>query len=230
MRLSATKCGRKLYTLVDAEDYDRVIRFFWHHNSGYACCRHSALPKHQRRLHAFVLGAEPGQKIDHVNGDRLDNRKANLRFATSAQNARNTVRQTFVGKTSKFKGVTKVNGRWIAQVTVNGLSCKLGTFSDEEEAAKAYDEAAKRLHGEFARTNADMGLFERRDPIKPDCSHGPVPISRRRRRELRKALPKGADLAAGNVYHRRLRKKRKANDLSHLDNQLRRYYGDAFPK
>jgi AP2 domain/HNH endonuclease len=101
-------------------------------------------------LHRLIMSAKKGEYIDHVNGDGLDNRRANLRFCSKSQNGSNRGRQN--NNKSGFKGVSwsDANKKWIAQITSNGIRCHLGTFSDPLEAHKAYCEAAKRLHGDFA--------------------------------------------------------------------------------
>ena len=95
-----------------------------------------------------------GLYVDHINGDRLDNRKANLRAATTFENRWNT--QKVKGKySSKYKGVkwNKQHKRWIAQIIAKGKVRYHGCFTDEIEAAKAYDQAAKKHHGQFAVLN-----------------------------------------------------------------------------
>ena len=101
-------------------------------------------------MHNVIAGAP---QVDHVNGDGLDNRRANLRPASTAQNARNRSRPST--NRSGFKGVSWVRdrGHWRAGIKVDGRSLNLGSFADPVEAAKAYDEAARRLHGKFARPN-----------------------------------------------------------------------------
>ena len=102
-------------------------------------------------LHRYLLG-EPTQKIDHRDGNGLNNRRENLRKATSAENGRNSIKRT--QSSSKFKGVSlHRNQHWYASIRVNYKTIHLGRFNTEEEAARAYDEAARRLHGEFARVN-----------------------------------------------------------------------------
>ena len=100
-------------------------------------------------LHRLIAGAKQGQSVDHVNGDRMDNRRENLRICTSRQNSRNM--NSFRGA-SRFKGVYLSNGRWRSQIQA-GRKIPLGAFPTELEAALAYDAAAIDLHGEFARIN-----------------------------------------------------------------------------
>ncbi len=94
----------------------------------------------------FLLGME----VDHINGDTLDNRDCNLRLATRKQNGRNRRRNR--NNTSGYKGVYwhKANGKWAAQIVVNGKRRHLGYFDDPRDAYAAYCEAAYALHGEFA--------------------------------------------------------------------------------
>jgi hypothetical protein len=99
----------------------------------------------------YVTGRWPDAEIDHVNGDKTDNRLSNLREATPSENKRNRVTQ--VNNTSGFKGVywNKAAGKWRAQIYDNGKSYHLGHFDIAEEAYTAYCNAAKLMHREFAR-------------------------------------------------------------------------------
>jgi hypothetical protein len=105
-------------------------------------------------LHTFLTGYA---LTDHINLDGLDNRRANLRPATHAENLRNRGRQT--NNSSGFKGVTwnKRSRKWQAQIGVDRGKRYLGNFVDPEDAARAYDLAARDLHGEFARLNFPSG-------------------------------------------------------------------------
>lgn len=93
---------------------------------------------------------EPATEVDHANGDGLDCRRSNLRVASHAENVRNARSRK---GTSKFKGVSFSKGGWRAALRVNYKTVHLGRFETEEEAAVAHDEAARRLHGAFARLN-----------------------------------------------------------------------------
>ena len=98
-----------------------------------------------------------GQELDHINGDKLDNRLCNLRPATVSQNHANSKPR---GGTSRYKGVHwfKRDGKWHAAIGYNGKLVHLGYFANEIEAAKAYDKAARRLFGEYAYCNFTEGV------------------------------------------------------------------------
>ena len=132
--------------------------FNWNTYGGYARTFQRRVENDRKltsmSMHRLVMNAtNPEIVIDHINGDTLDNRKANLRFATVAQNAQN--RNKVKGCSSKYLGVTyhKRDERWQTQVRHNGKRHYVGLYLTEEEAARAYDIKAKELHKEFARLN-----------------------------------------------------------------------------
>lgn len=103
------------------------------------------------RLHQMILPAPFGFVTDHKNGNPLDNRRDNLRLATTSENAVNK-RSSSPGS-SIYRGVVNRSGKWRALITVDSKQIWLGFFDDEVEAAKAYDTAAMRFHGVFAKLN-----------------------------------------------------------------------------
>lgn len=118
---------------------------------GYKCGRFlGERYKAHRVAWAIFYGRDPGIKfIDHVNGDRSDNRIQNLREATAAENCRNT--KPKLNATSKFKGVcwSESAKKWRARITSNGKMKHLGYFDCESDAAEVYQTAAKADHKDF---------------------------------------------------------------------------------
>lgn len=146
--------------LVDDEDFDWLNKYGWYRTPcGYATRRVWAGTNRQVGLlmHREILGVEPGEEVDHINADRLDNRKENLRVVTRSQNMMN--RRKIKAKTSVFKGVCwkKSHKSWQVAIRVNKKLIHLGYFKDEVEAARAYNEAAKNHFGEYARPNQIPG-------------------------------------------------------------------------
>lgn len=109
--------------------------------------------KERTQLGVAILGAREGFVVDHINGNRLDNRRVNLRYATRQQNAWNARAKS--EKASRFKGVrlSKSKLRWRACIGVDGKQVGLGSYQSEVDAARAYDAAARKYCGEFAALN-----------------------------------------------------------------------------
>jgi len=104
-------------------------------------------------MHRLILNPPAGITIDHINGNGLDNRRENLRLAGRGQNQCNRGKQS--NNTSGFKGVTwhKNLNKWEAGISISGKRYHVGFYKTPEAAARAYDDAAKKYHGEFARLN-----------------------------------------------------------------------------
>ena len=150
---------RALPALVDDEDYDRVVAAGpWHaskRGATYYARHNERKPEGGYRsysMHQIVLDPSPGLEIDHINGDGLDNRRGNLRAATRSQNNANRNKRSSA-TSSRFKGVIFVPAHWEANINAQGRQHYLGRFDSEEAAARAYDEAAVMLHGEYAKVN-----------------------------------------------------------------------------
>jgi hypothetical protein len=113
-------------------------------------------PRYRSRIsinvHRWIMNAPTGLVVDHINNDRADNRKSNLRLVSKKQNSQNRRGQR--NTSSAYKGVSRnKHGNWQAQIKINGKSKHLGSFINEKCAAKAYDKAAKEAYGEFAFQN-----------------------------------------------------------------------------
>jgi hypothetical protein len=144
--------------IVDDEDYDFLKQWKWHcissRSNVYAGRKDwDAGSKKQKTImmHRIIAGALPGEFVDHINRDTIDNRRSNLRICNQSQNSANSVGHAI--RASRFKGVYKSRNRWKSCITKDGLYIYLGSFGDEETAARAYDSKAIELFGEFAKTN-----------------------------------------------------------------------------
>lgn len=139
--------------LVDDADYGYFSQWNWYVDSkGYAKRdTEVAGRRFSWKLHRMVAAVPDGIIVNHINGNPLDNRRANLRTVTPRQNCLNRTAR----KGRKYKGVYK-NAKaatYTARIISNGKHIYLGSFRDEIEAAKAYDAAAKEHHGEYAKLN-----------------------------------------------------------------------------
>lgn len=160
--------NNNVMAFVDDEDFDRVNKFKWYAKSvgknkvGFYAARNFHFIKSDGSptgrtvfMHRFILGVEnvshKDNEIDHKNNNTLDNRKINLRISTRSQNCVN--RRNYMSITG-FRGVSvRPSGRFAAAIKINQKAKVIGTFDTAELAAKAYDEKAKELFGEFANLN-----------------------------------------------------------------------------
>lgn len=151
------KTGEKI--LMDQSDWfifnkfrHRVSRF----SGGYLQLRWWKDGKDCSALfHRLLLGAKSGQVVDHINGNRLDNRRSNLRLCSQKQNVQNQ-RKRRSDNTSGYKGVRFHQNLWYALVHKDGKQISSKGFKDKLDAVRAYNEMAKRYYGEFAALH-DVG-------------------------------------------------------------------------
>lgn len=143
---------RQIAIMVDDEDYEDLNRFYWQVDKSNSVKRHINSKK-GILMHRQIMEAKPNQEIDHIDGNRLNNQKSNLRFATSSQNKIN--RGARKDNKSGFKGVSWHNQRkkWTARIMASGKYLSLGLFLNKEEAAKAYNDAVIKHYGNYAWTN-----------------------------------------------------------------------------
>lgn len=154
------KLTRGKYAIVDVDDFERVNQYRWHcTNFGYARRTASKMSEKGRKrvaicMHNVVCPVPEGMTVDHIDRNRVDNRKANLRAVTRRQNTWN---RKFVKKGSKtrYTGIhwNKKVKKWNVRLRIEGRRQSFGYYADEVEAAKAYDRAAKKCRREYAVLN-----------------------------------------------------------------------------
>lgn len=147
------KNGKGKYVIVDDIDYEWLNNYKWHYcRDGYAYLslydKRTKLSKHVS-LHRFILNAPKEKEVDHINRNKLDNRRLNLRIVTSQQNNWNLNLPKH--NTSGYMGVSifvgnKINKKWRARIKKNGKEISLGYFYTKEDAYKAYMKAKLKYH------------------------------------------------------------------------------------
>ena len=149
------------FALVDDADFEWLNQWKW---CLYKCGRWEYAKRRGGDgkiiiMHRLIMGLEPGdgQQVDHIDGNRSDNRRCNLRICTNRQNAQNSRSR---GGKSKYKGVSwyKPFRKWRARIVIDSKETCLGYFENELDAATAYDSAALKYFGEFALTNFELVL------------------------------------------------------------------------
>lgn len=140
--------------LIDSDDYPLLSRHNWTLTKtkrwSYATTK---LNRNTIKMHTLIMGTKkrPLDVIDHISGDRLDNRKSNLRFCSNAQNIQNMRK---IKPKSGYRGVyPNAQGTWNAQIRKDGALHYLGRFITKKSAANAYDKKALELYGEYAYVN-----------------------------------------------------------------------------
>lgn len=160
--------------LVDDADYEVLSHFKWRviktNNTLYAARSTSRVFGKQKivYMHRQILGlVDPEVEAHHKDNDGRNNQRDNLKVATHSQNLQ-SIRTKKQGATSQFRGVSlhRRDGIWQVQIRINGKDTHLGTFTDETEAARAYDDAAFKHFGEFAQLN-----FPKPGDIRPHAQH-----------------------------------------------------------
>lgn len=142
--------GKGLYALVDADDFNMVSNYKWSLRAGYVAAYIPGSGKHMS-LHRMIMNPPRDMVMDHINFDKLDNRKCNLRVCTRSNNSIH--RKPYGSK--RFKGIhfDKTRKKWNVSLRCRNSFVWIGRFNDPMSAARAYDEKAKQLHGEFAYLN-----------------------------------------------------------------------------
>lgn len=137
-------------TIVDDDLYESLARNTWYaHKVGQLVYARSIIDEKRVYMHRLVANTPRELVTDHISGDTLDNRRSNLRTATRAQNGRNRP----ASKGRSFKGVFPQVGGFMARIVIDRRPVYLGYFKRQDEAARAYDAAAVREFGEFAKLN-----------------------------------------------------------------------------
>ena len=145
--------------LVDDEDFEYLNQWKWFANNmkgNFYAVRAITVSKCKQKsisMHRLIMKPEKENVIDHLDGNSLNNQKNNLRICTHAENMRNS--KIYSNNTSGFKGVYwhKQTAKWMAYIRINNKQLHLGLFIDPKEAARAYNAAAIKHHGEFANLN-----------------------------------------------------------------------------
>lgn len=150
------------FAIVDDKNYDYLSQFSWYavclnpkRDTWYAkcCMRTKSGQERWVLLHRFIMQPKKGEQIDHVNHNGLDCREINMRTCNQSQNNANA--RPHLDSSSQYKGVSwcKRDRTWCVKVTKNHKSMRISTFHNEHEAAKAYNQIATELYGEFAYLN-----------------------------------------------------------------------------
>jgi hypothetical protein len=146
------------FAIVDDDDFEFVSEHKWYCNSNNMAVYECRIDRTKIRflMHRVIMDCPDGMEVDHINGDRLDNRKENLRIVTRHQNMLN--RKVRSDSKTGYKGVEYKSDQarsrpYAAYIRIDNKKKTLGHYKTAEEAAKIYDEAALKYHGEYANLN-----------------------------------------------------------------------------
>lgn len=151
--LHGIKLTKGEIAFIDEEDYPLVSQYSWYfHSAGYAA-HFNSKTKETILMHRLIMNPPKELDVDHIDSNRLNNQKLNLRICTTSQN----MAYKKLEKTNKsgYKGVSwsKLSNKWRACIHVNNKFKHLGLFKDKDLAAQAYNAAAQKYFGEFGRLN-----------------------------------------------------------------------------
>lgn len=154
------KCSAGRIALVDDADYDLVSQYTWtsgNYPTTYPIINGKVTAIGMHQLILGIVGMWPQVVCDHRNRNKYDNQRQNLRLTSQSRNLANMRKHR--NATSKYKGVSwhSKARKWVVQIQCDERHEYLGLFSDEEEAARVYDSAARERFGEFARVNFPQG-------------------------------------------------------------------------
>lgn len=147
VRIQLSKLNK--FTVINFEDYEKIKEWMWSFKRGYACgSRKKNGVRKIAYLHRIIMGANTGELVDHINNDKLDNRRCNLRICTPSENAQNCKTKNKYG----FKGVVFCRDRnmFRAAININGRRIRSARCRTEEEAGRSYDDLVIKHYGDRA--------------------------------------------------------------------------------
>jgi hypothetical protein len=159
IKMKTIELNQNKIVMIDDEDYDFLMQWRWftytpNKGKSWYVVRHPEIrPGNKIVMHREIMKAPEHLHVDHIDHNGLNNQKINLRLCTNAENSRN--KSLHRKCSSTYRGVSWHKGckRWVAQMMFSYKKIHLGCFKSEIEAAKCYDENAKKHFGEFANLN-----------------------------------------------------------------------------
>ena len=151
------------YTLIDSDLFAELSQLKWHKDSDGYCINKT---RSHLSIHRVIMQAKPGEQVDHINGNKLDNKRSNLRICTNQENSFN--RKIRSESTNGYKGIEYRldKQKWRARIAFNSKKLSIGEYKTKEQAAVAYNIAAKYFFKDFAHLNQISNESEITDQIK----------------------------------------------------------------